>query len=149
MLTTTIAGQRPPKWYWVASWVALFWMLSGVAAFVMDVLTDEAALAQMTPAQRELYEARPAWLLAMYGVAIASGLAGAVGLLLRKTWAVRALVVSLVAVMIQFGYTVFGMRAVERVGASQALSLPVVVFLAGALVLTVALKAKKSGWLAG
>ena len=28
----------------------------------MDLLTDEAALAQMSPAQRELYEARPGWI---------------------------------------------------------------------------------------
>ena len=149
MITSTSADVRPPRWYWVASWLALLWMLSGAAAFVMDALTDEAALAQMTAAQRELYEARPPWLFAIYGLAIASGLAGAVGLLLRKRWAVHALAVSLAAVVIQFGYLVFGLRAVERVGASQALSLPVVVFLAGALVLIVALRAKKSGWIAG
>jgi hypothetical protein len=150
MITSTVsAAVRPPRWYWVASWLALLWMLSGAAAFVMDALTDEAALAQMTAAQRELYEARPQWLFAVYGLAIVSGLAGTVGLLLRKAWAGRALAVSLAAVVIQFGYTVFGLRAIERVGASQALSLPVVVFLAGTVVLIVALKAKKSGWIAG
>ena len=78
----------PPTWFRVASWLALLWMLSGAAAFAMDLMTDEAALAQMTPAQRELYEARPQWLFAMYAVAIATGLAGAVGLLLRQAWAV-------------------------------------------------------------
>ena len=111
---------RTPTWFRVASWLALLWMLSGAAAFMMDVMTDEAALAQMTPAQRELYEARPQWLFAMYAVAIASGLAGAVGLLTRKAWAVPALAASLVAVVIQFGYTIFGMDAIERVGAAQA-----------------------------
>jgi hypothetical protein len=144
-----MAAVRPPRWYWVASWLALLWMLSGAAAFVMDALTDEAALAQMTAAQRELYEARPQWLFAVYALAIVSGLAGAVALLLRKGWAVSALAVSLGAVVIQFGYTVFGLRAIERVGASQALALPVVVFLAGTVVLITALNAKKSGWLAG
>lgn len=138
---------RPPMWFRVASWLALLWMLSGAAAFMMDLMTDEAALAQMTVAQRELYEARPQWLLAMYALAIATGLAGAIGLLMRKTWAVPALAVSLVAVVIQFGYTIFGMQAIERVGAAQAVSLPIVVFVAGLLVLWLAMKAKKSGWI--
>ena len=138
---------RPPTWFRVASWLALLWMLSGAAAFAMDLMTDEAALAQMTPAQRELYEARPQWLFAMYAVAIATGLAGAVGLLLRKAWAVPALAVSLVAVVIQFGFTIFGMRAIERVGAAAALTLPIVVFIAGALALWLAATAKKARWI--
>ena len=138
---------RPPTWFRIASWLALLWMLSGAAAFVMDLMTDEAALAQMTPAQRELYEARPQWLFAMYAVAIATGVAGAVGLVLRKAWAVSALAVSLVAVVIQFGFTIFGMRAIERVGAPAALTLPIVVFVAGSLVLWLAATAKKARWL--
>ena len=138
---------RPPTWFRIASWLALLWMLSGAAAFVMDLMTDEAALAQMTPAQRELYEARPQWLFAMYAVAIATGLAGAVGLVLRKAWAVPALAVSLVAVVIQFGFTIFGMRAIERVGVSAALTLPIVVFIAGSLVLWLAATARKAQWL--
>ncbi len=140
-------GARPPTWYWVASWLAVLWMLSGTAAFVMDLMTDEAALAQMTAAQRELYEARPQWLVAVYALAIGSGLAGAIGLVLRKAWAVPALTVSLAAVVIQFGYMVFGLQAIERVGAAQALAFPVFIFVAGALVLALAMKARKPGWI--
>ena len=138
---------RPPTWFRIASWLALLWMLSGAAAFMADLTTDEAALAQMTAAQRELYEARPPWLFAVYAVAIVTGLAGAIGLLLRKAWAIPALAVSLVAVAIQFGYTIFGMQAIERVGAAQAVSLPIVVFVAGSLMLWLALTAKKSRWI--
>jgi hypothetical protein len=140
-------NMRPPTWFRAASWLALLWMLSGAAAFAMDLMTDEAALAQMTSAQRELYEARPQWLFAMYAVAIVSGLAGAMGLLLRKTWAVPVLAVSLVAVAIQFGYMTFGMNAIERVGAAQALTLPIFVFIAGSLVLWLAMNAKTRGWI--
>lgn len=147
MIGTTVA-PGPPRWLSVASWVALLWMLSGGAAFVMDLLTDEAALAQMSPAQRELYEARPGWILAMYAVAVLSGLAGALGLVLRKAWAVPALGFSLAAVIVQFGYVMFGMRAIERVGAAEAVTLPIVVFVAGTLMLWVAVKAKGAGWIA-
>ena len=147
-MITTVSEMRPPKWFSVASWLALLWMLAGAGAFVMDLMTDEAALAQMSPAQRELYEARPAWIFAMYAVAILSGLGGALALLLRKAWAVHALTLSLVAVVIQFGYVLLGMPVLERVGAAEALTVPIIVFVAGSLVLWLAVKAKGSRWIA-
>ena len=146
-MITTLAEARPPTWYRVASWLAVLWMLAGAAAFVMDLMTGEAALTQMSAAQRELYESRPAWLLAVYAIAVLSGLAGAVALVLRRGWAVQALGVSLIAVVIQFGFTLFGLGAVEKVGAAEALPLPVFVFIAGALVLWVAMKARTSRWI--
>ena len=146
-MIATVTETRPPKWFSVAAWLAVLWMLSGAAAFVMDLMTDEAALAQMSPAQRELYEARPAWILAMYAVAVFSGLAGAVALALRKAWAVPALTLSLVTVVIQFGYVLVGMRVMEAVSAAEALTVPIVVFIAGTLVLWLAVKAKGSGWI--
>lgn len=145
----TSKDVNPPKWFRVASWLAVLWMLTGVAAWVMDLTTDEAALAQMTASQRELYEARPQWLFAVYAIAVFSGLAGAFGLVLRSGWAIPALAASLVAVVIQFAYTVFGLQAIERVGTAAALSLPIVVFVVGTLVLRLGLSAKKRGWIAG
>ena len=150
MTTTAVrdeVGMKPPKWFSVASWIALLWMLSGGAAFVMDLLTDEAALAQMSPGQRELYEARPAWIFAMYAVAVLSGIAGALALLLRKGWAVTVLALSLVAVVIQFGYVLFVMPTFEQVGVADAVTLPIIVFVAGTLVLGLAVKAKGAGWI--
>ena len=146
-MIATPGTVRPPTWYRVASWLAVLWMLSGAAAFIMDLTTGEAALAQMSVTQRELYESRPAWLVAVYAIAVFSGLAGAVALVLRQRWAVQALAVSLIAVVIQFGFTLFGLRAIERVGAAEALPVPVFVFIAGALVFWVGVKARASRWI--
>jgi len=60
--------------------------------------------AQLREAQRQLYAARPQWLFAVYGVAIFSGLTGAIGLLLRKSWASMLFGLSLAAIIVQFGY---------------------------------------------
>ena len=81
-MNTTSAESKPPTWYWVVSGLAVLWMLFGVMAWVMDLMTDEASLAELSEAQRQLYAARPQWLFAVYGVAIFSGLAGAIGLLM-------------------------------------------------------------------
>lgn len=136
-----------PRWYWVVAGLAVVWMLFGVLAFIMDPLTDEAALAEMSQAQRELFLARPTWLFVVYGVAVFTGLAGAIGLLLRRAWAVTALAVSLLFVFVQFVYVLFVMDAIGRIGAAEALPFPIVIFTIGASLLGLALMARKRGWL--
>jgi hypothetical protein len=147
-MNTTAAANKPPTWYWVVSWLAVLWMLFGVMAWVMDLMTDEASLAELSEAQRQLYAARPQWLFAVYGVAIFSGLAGAIGLLLRKSWALTLFGLSLAAVIVQFGYTFFAMHAVEVLGAAAAIPFPLVIFLIGVVLVWFASWSRKRGWLA-
>ena len=56
--------------------------------------------------QAAMLAARPAWYYAAFGTAVWVGLAGTVGLLLRKAWAVPALLISLIAVIVQFSSVV-------------------------------------------
>lgn len=141
------ATIKPPTWYWVISALAVLWMLFGVFAWTMDLLMNESALAQMSAAQRELYAVRPQWLFVVYAIAIFSGLAGAIGLLMRRAWAITAFWISLIAIIIQFGYTLFVMDAIRLLGAAAALSFPIVIFAIGAALLWFSMRAKKSGWL--
>ena len=101
----------------------------------------------MSEAQRQLYAARPQWLFAVYGVAIFSGLAGAIGLLLRKSWASTLFGVSLAAVIVQFGYTFLVMHAVEVLGAAAAIPFPLVIFVIGVVLLWFARRSRRSGWI--
>ncbi|HSJ23633.1 MAG TPA: hypothetical protein VK929_03040 [Longimicrobiales bacterium] len=144
---TDAATTRPPRSYWIIAGIALAWMLVGVAAWVADLMMSEATLAGMTEGQQQLYAARPDWLFAVYGVAVFAGLAGAVGLLARKSWAVPALATSLAAVIIQFGYTLFVMDAVGHVGAAAAIPFPVAIVVIAAAVLWYARQAAHRGWL--
>jgi len=147
-MNTTAAASKPPTWYWVVAGIAVLWMLFGVMAWVMDLMTDEAGLAKLSEAQRQLYAARPQWLFAVYGVAIFSGLAGAIGLLLRKSWASTLFGLSLAAIIVQFGYTFFAMHAVEVLGAAAAIPFPLVIFLIGVALLWFARRAHTLGWIA-
>lgn len=139
---------RRPLWYLIVCWLALLWMAFGVFAWVTDLMTDETALAQFSDAQRQLYAARPQWLFIVYAIAIFSGLAGAVGLLLRKSWATVAFAVSLAAVVIQFGYTFLAMDAMKLLGAA-ALPFPIVIVAIAVFLLWLSMHAKKRGWIAG
>jgi hypothetical protein len=147
MQATTVATSTPPRWYWIASWVAVVWMLFGVMAWTMDLMTDEQTVAGFTEAQRQLYAARPGWLFIVYAIAIFSGLAGAVGLLLRRSWAVAAFALSLAAVIVQFGYTFTALRAIELLGPAAAVPFPLVITLIGAVLLWLAIQARNRGWL--
>ena len=147
-MNTTSAASKPPTWYWVVSGLAVLWMLFGVMAWVMDLMTDEAGLAEMSEAQRQLYAARPQWVFVVYGVAIFSGLAGAVGLLLRKSWASMLFGVSLAAIIVQFGYMFLGMHAVQVLGAAAAIPFPLVIFVIGVTLLWFANRSRKVGWIA-
>ena len=147
-MDTTTAANKPPTWYWVVSGFAVLWMLFGVMAWVMDLMTDEAGLATLSEAQRALYAARPQWLFVVYGVAIFSGLAGAIGLLLRKSWALMLFYLSLAAIVVQFGYTFLVMNAVQVIGAAAAIPFPLVIFLIGVALVWFARRAHKAGWIA-
>jgi hypothetical protein len=146
-VNTTSAPNKPPKSYWIVSGLALLWMIFGVVAWVMDLMTDEASLAHLSEGQRQLFAARPQWLFVVYGVAIFSGLAGAIALLLRSSWATALFALSLVAIIVQFGYTFLAMNAVEVIGAAAAIPFPLVIFLVGIALLWFAQRARKSGWI--
>jgi hypothetical protein len=147
-MNSTSAAGKPPTWYWIVSGLAVLWMLLGVMAWGMDLMTDEATVAEFSEAQRQLYAARPQWLFVVYGVAIFSGLGGAIGLLMRKSWASMLFAVSLVAIIVQFGYTFLGMHAVQVIGAAAAIPFPVVIFVIGVALLWFANRSRKAGWIA-
>lgn len=140
-------SSQPPKWYWWAAGFATLWMLVGVMSLVMDLMTDEAASAAFSEAQRTLYESRPNWLIGIYAVATVSGLLGAIGLLRRHARAVAWLALSLVAVLFQFAYTVVALDAIALLGTANALGFPLVIFAMGALTLWLSLHARAKGWL--
>ena len=107
----------------------------------------EEALAQMSAAQHQIYEQRPAWVEWIYGLAVLTGLGGAILLLLRNALAIPVFALSLAAIVIQFGYILFGMNAIATLGASSAI-FPAVIALIGAALLWFSLHAKSKGWIA-
>lgn len=143
----SLSTARAPVWYWLIAVLALLWMLFGLMALAMDAMMDDAALAALPEAQRALYLDRPQWLFVVYATAIFSGLAGAIGLLLRRAWSIPLLLLSIVAIVLQFGYTLFGMDAIGRLGAAAALPFPLLILGIGIALWAFALHARRRGWL--
>src|SRR3546814_13393948 len=93
-------AMKLPASVWIVGALALLWNLVGVAAFVMQVPMPAEALGAMPAEQRAIYEATPAWLYVFYGLATFVGVAGSIGLLLRRRWAVSAYLVALLPLVL-------------------------------------------------
>lgn len=122
-------------------------MLLGLVMWVSNMMVDEAALAALPANHREYFETYPAWLNWLNTIAEWVGLAGAIGLLLRKAWSVPALLVSAVCLLLQFVGGFVATNGLALVGALYAVVIPAVVTAIGFACWWYADRAKKRGWL--
>lgn len=145
-MATTFNAARVPGWYWAVAIFALLWEAMGCYAYVSQVSMDSAALARLPAAQRDLWLAMPAWVTGAYAVAVWIGLLGALGLILRRSWARLAFAASLVAVAVQFGWTFLATDILATMGAASA-AFPAFILLVAALLFGFSIAAARRGWL--
>jgi len=140
-----VVREGPPTWYWIAAIGALLFECLGCYIYLAEVRLTPEQIATLPLDQAALLNARPAWYYAAFGTAVWVGLAGTVGLLLRKRWAVPALLISLVGVVVQFSavFIVPDMRNVT----SDALLGPIIVFVVCYGIYMLARLARRRGWL--
>ncbi len=144
--TTGGFNNNVNSWFWIIGIVALLWNLMGLGAFIMSLNMSEDTLALMSEAQRAEYESTPMWLTIAFGVATICGTLGCIALLMRKNWAVWLFIISLVAVIIQFGFGVINSAAVKEGGAT-ALIMPLVVIIVAGGLWYYSKKCEEWGWL--
>lgn len=101
---TDIRVARPvPGWFWAVAVLALLFEAFGCYAYLTDVSRSAEEVARLPVDQRSLMEATPWWIYFAYAVAVWGGLAGTILLLMRRRHAQVLLLVSLIAVIVQFG----------------------------------------------
>lgn len=144
---TDSTAPIPPKSFTATAVIITLWMTIGVLALGADLTTTPEQASQLSEAQRQLRDARPTWLMVVYGIATFGGLIGAIGLLLKRAWCISALLVSFIAVMIQFGYITFGMDSIALLGMAAATAFPAFIVAMGGISLWYATRAKAHGWL--
>ncbi|MGW9685643.1 hypothetical protein [Flagellimonas sp. 2504JD1-5] len=139
-------SNKPPVWFWIVSVAALLWNIMGVMAYLGQAYTSVEQLEQMTQAQRELFEAQPAWVTAAFAIAVFGGTLGCIALLLRKKWAKPVFFISLLGILGQFIYGLFLSNTIEVYG-NQAIYMPILVIVIGVLLILLAKKGIQKGWL--
>lgn len=131
---------RPKMSYWVVAVLGLVWNLMGCMNYITQ--SNPSAVAQMPEAYQALIATRPVWATAAFGIGVFGGAVGCILLLLRRSVAVSALLLSV------FGIAVTMLHAML----ATALSMQVLLgtgtsVLVGLVLLWVARAAKGKGWL--
>ena len=98
------APAKPPTWFWIVAILFLLWNIAGCFACYSQLTVTPEALAKLPEMQRQAWAEMTLAPKAAYVVAVAAGLVGAILLLARKRFARAIFVISLVGVIIQFGW---------------------------------------------
>lgn len=137
--------QRPMS-FRVVSVVALLWNLFGLFSFYLHFTAGPDVVATWPEAQQQIAAATPRWIFVPFAIATIGGVLGSLGLLLGKRWAVPVLLLSLLAILVQFGaiYAITPTWALTGVGGA---ILPLCIALFGLFLWQYARKAAARGWL--
>ncbi|AUP77311.1 hypothetical protein [Flavivirga eckloniae] len=96
--------NKPPIWFWIVSVIALIWNGLGVDGYLGQAYNTERYRNAFTAEELEIAASAPAWVTAMFAIAVFAGAIAAIGLLLRKKWATTFWAISLIAVIIQMSF---------------------------------------------
>lgn len=144
MSTDSVVSR--PRGFLVIAMAALLWNLLGVAMFVMQINMSPEALAALPQAERGLYEAAPTWINIAFGVAVFSGVLGALGLLMKKRWAVVMFLLSLIGLLVQLG-SIYAMTPAWEVQGPTGVIMPAVLVLIAIFLWWYARKAAARNWI--
>jgi hypothetical protein len=110
--------------------IILLWNLTGVAFFIMQYTADLTELAKTDPDTARAFATMPAWSWLVYAIAVGSGTIGAILLLMRRALAAPFFLLSVVAIVIQFGHTFLATDLLAVKGWTAAI-FPAVIFAIG------------------
>lgn len=117
--------QKPPIWYWAISALALVWNALGVMAYLQQAFMSAEDFKNLDPAQQDLLASQPQWITAAFAIAVFAGFVGCILLLMRKKIAVRMLILSFAAVVVQ--YSGFYLEGYWHGLSGAALAMPILI----------------------
>ena len=140
------AISKRPVWFVAVAIILLLWAVAGLASFGAHVFVGEKMAAEQGAWDLDYYRALPAWFAWDYALATLAALAGAIALLMRSRQAVMLYVLSLIGVVIQFGYVFVGTDLLAHKGAAATVPFPMFIALMGCVQIVLARFAAKRGW---
>lgn len=139
-------GKLPTS-FWIIGVIFLLWNLLGLFGYYTQVtMTPETMAANLTEAQQAWMINEPVWATAAYATAVTVGVIAAALMLLRKSLAVPAFILSFVAVLVQ-DFNAFILSDWQTVWGNSALFLPSVVFIMCIFEIWYSRSATTKGWL--
>ena len=147
-MNATAAGRlgKIPTWFRVVAVAGLLWELFGVAMYLMHVGILPNDTSRMSEAEQSLMASSPTFVTALFAIGVFAGAIGALGLVMRRRWARPVLIVSLVAVVLQFGSWLLLTDAIAVVGPT-VFVMPLIIVLVALALVWLAGMAGQRGWL--
>ena len=140
--------RRAPAWFRLVGIVLLLWGLMGVAAWAQQLRLGADAMGPASAYDRTLYASLPRWYNAVYGAAVLGGLTGSVALLARSRMAQSLFLLSLLAVLVQFGWLFAATDIVAAKGARTVVPFPLVIAAVAVFEVWFANRSAERGWIA-
>lgn len=135
------SGRRTPVHLWIVGVLAVLWSAMGAFDYLATQLQLAAYMGQFSEEQLAYFYGFPKWVVAAWAFGVWGGLAGSIGLLLRKKWAVWAYGVSLAGMAISSVYTLVLTNGAEMMGENASIMTAVIwVFAIFLLVYAIAMK---------
>lgn len=136
--------SKAPTWFTVGVVLLILWGLAACASLYMHFAVGPAPDA--SDYDKQLYAEMPTWVNIVYVVSVLSSLFSSIALLLRRKVAVPLSALSLIGVVVQFGW-IFTMTDIIAVKGVWTTYFPAFVLLVQLIQLWFANKAKGSGLL--
>jgi hypothetical protein len=114
----TVGGAHPktPIHLWIVGVLALLWNAMGAFDYLATKLELSFYMSQFTQEQLDYFYGFPAWVTVGWAFGVWGALAGTIGLLMRRRWAVWAYAVSLAGMALSSVYTYFLSNGVKLMG---------------------------------
>lgn len=135
-----------PIWYWIVAGILTLWNIIGCAACYSQLTMSAEKLAKLPENQRASWSAMPGFAKLAYIIAVTSGLAGAILLLLHNALALPLSILSLAAVVLQFGWVYLGYGGWKKLGPASA-AFPAFITLVSIGQVAFTCCSKAQGWL--
>jgi len=142
----TFVRQRPPSWFWWISALLTLWGLLGCYFCARQFALGPDAMGPADAYQRTLYAALPGWYNYDYAIATGAALIGGLALLRRAAMAHILFIVSLVAVVVQFGWLFAATDILTVKGLATAI-FPLIILAIAIYSIVFAAKARRHGWI--
>lgn len=141
------ASARVPAHLWIIGILSLLWNAFGCYDYLMTNLHNEAYLAAFPAEQLAYFDSLPSWLTAFWALGVWGGLAGALLLLARSRHAISAFGLSVVGIVVSFGYQMLATDMPASMKQGVAGAMPWVILIIGLAQLWYARSAEKQGLL--
>ena len=137
--------NKPNIAFWIIGVIALLWNFMGVTNYLGQAYKLDAIMSGLTEEQVALIDNLPAWMTALFAIAVFSGVIGSIAFLMRKKVAVLLFALSFLTATIQQLYWLFGTNMIEDFAESQPYVMPIIVIVFCAFLVWYSKEQRKKG----